>query len=279
MANSQWDNLLCNLGTWNGSFTRLSAQGELQEDTPTRVTLEGLNDNKTIRQSIDRLTPTGTIAQQQVLEYSSLSRSLLLFEGGAFSQGSMQLAPLTEFGAEFSLLWGDRRLRLVQTFGENHQLASLTLIREHRGQGQIDHHPPLSPEMLVGQWQGEAETIYPDWRSTQYATHLTVEIKGDRLNQTLTLPNLELATRAEIRGSALLFNQGKFPIQVLLLPNGASSNTPLTLPRGQPFFLEIGWLIEPNLRQRLIRSYDAQGSWSHLTLVTEKKSPPSENSS
>jgi hypothetical protein len=275
MAN-QWDYLLCNLGTWNGSFTRLSPQGEPQEDQPTRVTLEGLNANQTVRQTIDHLSPTGAIAQQQVLEYSSLSRSLLLFEGGAFSQGSIQLAPMTEFGAELSLIWGDRRLRLVQMFGEDHYLANLTLIREYRGQPQAEK-PSLTVEMLVGQWQGEATTIDPDWRSTTYGTHLTVTREGDRLHQTLTLPNLELATSAQIQGSTLLFNQGKFPIQVLLLPDGASSNTPLSLPRGQSFFLEVGWLIEPNLRQRLIRSYDAQGSWSHLTLVTEKKLPTSAN--
>jgi Domain of unknown function (DUF3598) len=278
MAN-QWDHLLCNLGTWNGSFTRLSPQGEQQEDQPTRVTLEGLNANKTVRQTIDflsetlreRLSPTGAIAQQQVLEYSSLSRSFLSFEGGAFSQGSIQLAPMTEFGTELSLIWGDRRLRLVQMFGEDHHLANLTLIREYRGRQ--EEKPPLTVEMLVGQWQGEATTIYPDWRSTQYNTYLTVTMEGDRLHQTLTLPNLELSTSAQIQGSTLLFNQGKFPIQVLLLPDGASSNTPLSLPRGQSFFLEVGWLIEPNLRQRLIRSYDEQGSWSHLTLVTEKKLP------
>jgi Domain of unknown function (DUF3598) len=273
MTQSQWDSLLCNLGTWNGSFTRLSPQGEIQEDTPTRVILEGLNDNKTIRQTIDRLTPTGEITQHQVLEYSALSRSLLLFEGGAFSQGSIQLAPLTEFGAEFGLIWGEQRLRLVQMFGEDHQLATLTLIREHRQQSQ--ECPPLTPEMLVGQWQGEAVTIYPDWRSTHYTTQLTVKIDGSTLHQALTIPNLELATHAQINGSTLFFNQGKFPIQVLLLPDGASANTPLTLPKGQPFFLEAGWLIAPNLRQRMIRSYDAQGSWSHLTLVTERKLPSS----
>jgi hypothetical protein len=275
MTNSQWDNLLCNLGTWNGSFTRLSAQGKMLDDTPTRVTLEGLNDNKTIRQTIDRLSAS---EPPQVLEYSSLSRSLLLFEGGAFSQGSMQIAPLTEFGAELSLIWGDRRLRLVQLFGEDHHLAILTLIRESRGQS-LEQRPLLTPEMLVGQWQGEAVTIEPDWRSTQYATSLTVEIEGDRLHQTLAMPGLDLSTLGQIQGSRLLFDQGKFPIQVLLLPAGASSNTPVCLPRGEAFFLEMGWLIEPNLRQRLIRSYDAQGSWRNLTLVTEKKVATSEKSS
>jgi hypothetical protein len=87
----------------------------------------------------------------------------------------------------------------------------------------------------------------------------------------LTAPNFELNSTAQIQPNLLRFNQGSHPIQVLLLPDGASSNTPLAIPRGKPFSLEAGWLIQPNLRQRLVRSYDAQGGWVSLTLVTEHK--------
>jgi hypothetical protein len=268
---SQWQNLLCNLGAWEGSFTTLSAQGELQSDQPTLVTLEGLDDHKTVRQTIDRFSSDrAEVIEHRVLEYQSLSRSILLFEGGAFSQGSMQFAPFNEFGAEFGFIWGQQRLRLVPLFKQ--ELASLTLIREHlQGQAPTDR-PPLTPDQLVGQWQGEVVTIYPDWRSTQSVSQLVVEIEGERLHQRLTLLQMELTSSAQIQGLTLLFDQGKFPVQVLLLPGGASANTPLMIPRGQPFFLEAGWLIEPNLRQRMIRSYDAQGSWSSLTLVTERRS-------
>jgi Domain of unknown function (DUF3598) len=271
-GSSQWQNLLCNLGTWEGSFTTLSHEGEIQSDQPTRVTLESLDDDKTMRQTIDRFSADRTeVVEHRVLEYQSLSRSILLFEGGAFSQGSIQFAPLNEFGAELGFIWGQHRLRLVQLFDSEQQFSSLTLIREQlQGQLPLDR-PPLTPDQLVGQWQGEGVTIYPDWRSTAFVSQLVVQREGDRLHQRLTLPQMELASSAQIQGSRLLFDQGKFPVQVLLLPGGASSNTPLTMPRRQPFFLEAGWLIEPTLRQRMIRSYDAQGSWSSLTLVTERR--------
>lgn len=269
---SQWNNLLCNLGAWEGSFTSLSAQGETQIDTPTLVTLEGLDDNRMVRQTIDQFSASrAEVTQHRVLEYRSLSRSILLFEGGAFSQGSIQLAPSTEFGAELGLIWGEHRLRLVQVFNEDHQLANLTLIREHLQGKQPTDRPSLTVDQLIGEWQGEAVTISPEWRSDHYSTTLSVKREGDRLHQHLTLPNSEFSSSAQIYGSRLLFNQGKFPIQVLLLPSGASSNTPLSLPKGQPFFLEVGWLIDPNLRQRMIRSYDERGGWSSLTLVTEKR--------
>jgi len=52
---SQWECLLKNLGQWQGSFTRLSPQGDFIEDTPTLVSLQGINNNRSIRQLVRRL--------------------------------------------------------------------------------------------------------------------------------------------------------------------------------------------------------------------------------
>jgi hypothetical protein len=269
---SQWDNLLCNLGDWRGSFTQLSPQGNIKEDIPTQVTLDGLNQNQTVRQVVRHFSETGEVSREKVLEYSSLNRSTLFFEDGAFSQGSMQFGPFAEFGAELGFIQGNRRLRLVQLFDTNSNLSSLTLIREHRAGTEAAERPTLTVEQLVGEWRGEATTLYSDWRSPDYyTTHLIVQREGDRLHQKLTAPNLELDSSAQIQPNLLLFDQGSYPIQMLLLPDGASSNTPLTIPKGKPFFLEAGWLIQPSLRQRLIRSYDDRGGWVSLTLVTEHK--------
>lgn len=285
-ALSQWDSLLQNLGDWRGSFTRLSAQGAVKEDIPTQVTLEGLNQNQTVRQVIRYFSAEGEVLQEKVLEYSSLSRSTLFFENGAFSQGSIQFAPFSEFGAELGFIHGNRRLRLVQLFksdsndgsdserdSSDGRLSSLTLIREHRAGTEPTARPPLAVDQLVGQWHGEATTLYADWRSPdRYTTQLTVQIEGDRLHQRLTAPNLELTSVATVHDNRLLFEQGSRSVQVLLLPDGTSANTPLTVPKGKPFFLEAGWLVEENLRHRLIRSYDAQGGWISLTFVAEHKS-------
>lgn len=277
---SQWTNLLQNLGAWQGSFTRLSPQGEIQEDIPTLVTLEGMNNNQSIRQTIQHFSTTGEVVQEKVLEYSSLNRGILFFENGAFSQGSIQLAPFSQFGAELGFIDGDacgnaervRRLRLVQLFDTDSNLSRLTLIREHRLNTPASERPPLTIEMLLGEWQGEAVTLYPDWRNADtYPTTLSIKLEGDCLSQHLKTPQFELTSTANINGSILQFEQGSHQVQVLLLADGASSTTPLTIPKNHPFFLEAGWLIADNIRQRLIRSYDAKGGWSSLTLVTERK--------
>jgi hypothetical protein len=271
---SQWDCLLQNLGEWQGSFTRLSAEGEELEDTPTVVSLEGLNGNQTIRQIVRRFMPEPT---EIVLEYSTLGRGILFFEDGAFSQGSLQFAPFSEFGAEFGLIHGDRRLRLVQVFNRDSHCDRVTLIREHRSGTIAPDHPQLTVDDLLGTWQGSATTLYPDWREpSTVSSRLYIQREGDRLWQELSFGSgaysQAIASVAEIDGNRLLFTQGFQPIQVMLLPNGASSNCPAQIKPREAFFLEAGWLIQPNLRQRMIRSYGDKGEWLSLTLVTEQKS-------
>ncbi|MBW4551728.1 MAG: DUF3598 family protein [Aphanocapsa sp. GSE-SYN-MK-11-07L] len=274
MSKSQWQCFVENLGQWQGSFTRLDADGQELEDTPSLLNLEGLNQNQTARLILQFFTADRqTLTSEKVFEFSTLSRSILFFEQGGFSQGSIQLAPHTEFGAEFGLIEGNRRLRLVQLFDTQGQLDRITLIREQRLGTTAPERPPLTLEMLLGQWQGEAITLYPDLRSPDtYTTHLNLDQQGSELTQHLTTSSgLEIISKAEISNGVLKFNQGSQPVQVLLLPDGASCTCPRQIQPRLPLFLEMGWLIQPNLRQRMIRSYSASGEWVSLTLVVEHK--------
>jgi hypothetical protein len=265
---SQWKALLKNLGEWQGSFTVLSPQGELLEDTKSIVSLEGLNDNQKIRQIV-RMGEKETI-----LEYGSLGRGILLFENGAFSQGSIQLGPFSEFGAELGLIYQNSRLRLVQLFDKTGELNKLTLIREHLAGTQPSQRPPLTVNDLVGEWQGEAVTIYPDWRSSDsYPVNMQLQLENqERIRQTTTFDGHTITSTATIKGSIIHFDQNpQNQVQVLLLPDGASATSPLKVQLRQPLFLEVGWLLEPNLRQRMIRKYSDKGEWTSLTLVTERR--------
>lgn len=260
---SQWECLLQNLGEWQGSFTAFSPQGELREDTPTVVSLEGLNNHQTIRQIIRRCRPHQP-EDEKVLEYSSLGRGVLFFDNGAFSQGSIQLAPFSEFGAELGLINGNRRLRLVQIFNKSGQLDRITLIRERLAGATTPERPPLNVDDLVGEWRGEGVTLYPDAQSPDtYPTMLRVDKKGDQLTQQLTFnqgtTTRTISSTARIEGSVLYFDRGPQPNQVLLLPDGASSASPQQVSGGGAFFLEVGWLLQPEERQRLIRSYNDRG--------------------
>ena len=193
---SQWDCLLENLGSWEGRFTRLSTAGEVLEDIPSIVSFTGLNNNQTMRQIV-RLAPANQPVSEKVLEYSALGRNTLMFDNGAFSQGTIQFAPFSEFGAELGLIHGDRRLRLVQLFDKQAKLSGLTLIREKLAGSETPERPTLQVEDLIGNWQGEATTIYPDWRSPDsYTTSLSIQRDGDRIHQTLKFGESTIASTA-----------------------------------------------------------------------------------
>ena len=272
-ASTQWARLLKNQGTWVGSFTQLSPTGEILQDTPSEVVLTPLNGGNTMRQEI-RKRPPGQPPSETVLEYSSLGRGVLFCETGAFSQGSIQRSPVSEFGAELGLIHNHERLRLAQIFPKQPTLGSLTLIREHLAGTEPAPRPALTLEQLLGTWVGQATTVYPDLQPQQsLASRLEMGLSPTgAVTQTLSFgPGPALSSQGQRLGSTLRFDQGRQPVTVLLLPDGASATFPTEIQPGQPLFLEVGWLIAPTLRQRLIRTYDDRGTWVSLTLVIEEK--------
>jgi Domain of unknown function (DUF3598) len=269
---SNWENFLKNLGEWVGSFTQVSTDGELLTSTPSILKLEGLEDNQLVRFRVRRFAtdineqPTVDTIQ----EYRSLGRQAVFFDTGAFSKGSLQVAPFAEFGAEYGFVAGDRRSRLVQLFGKQGSFDSLTLIREIRSGTEAQLRPDLTVAQLVGKWAGTAHTIYADWKAPETTTvSLEIQEVGGCLQQQLAFGSRTIASTARIEGNRLHFETGATPRRVLLLPDGMSSNTPLQISHREPFFVEAGWLLSDNERQRLMRSYNEKGEWISSTHVIE----------
>lgn len=275
---AQWDCFLKNLGEWHGSFTRFSSQGEEIADTPTLITLEGQNNNQHVHQVV-RYLPPDEPSRDVVVDYDSLNRSILFFENGAFSQGSMQWGPYSTFGGEFGLIdnqFGDgtRRLRMVELYNSNSQLERIVLIREQLPQSNVPERAPLTLDSLLGEWSGEAITLYADLRKpSKFSSYLQIKQQDENhIQQSLSFGDRSICSTARVEGSRLLFETNNdFPTQVMLLPDGASCHCPLNVKLGHNFVLEMGWLLRPNIRQRIMRSYNEQGNWVSCTLVTEEK--------
>ena len=274
---SKWENFLKNLGEWQGSFTSVSTEGELLDSTSSILNLEGLENNQLVRFRLRRFGSGGD-NQPPLLdymqEYRSLGKEIIFFETGAFSKGSLQLAPFTEFGAEYGFVAENRRLRFVQLYDSQGALIRLTLIREFKSGTDARERPQLTLKQLLGRWEGTACTAYSDLRPSEtYATSLEVkDIGGGQLQQQLSFGDRTITTTARIeRFNILHFEEGSYTRKILLLPDGTSSNTPLHLNLRQPFFVEVGWLAADNERQRLIRSYNDKGEWSSATHVIERR--------
>ena len=265
---SQWECFLQNLGVWEGSFTNFSPQGTLLNDTPSRLSLEHLNNSQKVRLTLSRS------GQDIIREFNSVGGGLLFFENGSFSEGLIQLGPFSEFGGELAFVHENRRLRLVQLFDNTGQLKELILIREHLAGTPAAERPTLQINDLLGEWQGQAVTIYPDLRSPDtYSTTFKLQLDdAGRLIQSTSFAERTITSTATIKGPIVLFDQNpERQVQVLFLPDGASATSPVKVQLRQPFFIEVGWLIQPNLRQRMIRSYNEKGEWVSLTLVTEER--------
>lgn len=273
---SQWQRLLKNRGVWQGSFTQFSPDGLQLADTPTEVALLPYDNDRAMRQEIRRYPQPNYQGQpsETVLDYRSLNRSTLFFEDGAFSQGSPQRGPFSEFGAELGLIAGERRLRVVEMFDKAGELSKITLIREKLKGSDATERPTLKIDDLIGVWQGESVTQYADLRpNIVQASELRIERESDdRIRQTVTLDGQQIiSTTGRLVGKKVSFTHGSQLAQVLLLPDGASTMCPRCITPRKPLLLEVGWLLDANTRQRMIRGYDAAGAWANLTLVTETK--------
>lgn len=265
---SQWDCLLENLGCWEGSFARLDAEGQLLGEVPTTVHLRHPDsDPRAVRITVTYRDGSREPFDRQ---FSSLGRDMLLFDDGAFSFGATQFGPFGEFGGEMGLRRGDRRLRLVHSYRDGH-LQGLTLIREGLA-GSLPANPALRLDDLLGVWEGEAETRWPDLRPPEVSPHrLTVRREGDRLLQTLETGGRTLQFEAEIAGDRLRYLDSPQNAQLLLLGDGSSCLCPRTIVPRQPFRLELGWRVGPDQRLRLSRNFDATGAWVSCTRVSETR--------
>ncbi len=273
---SQWDNIRKNLGTWEGSFTKVSPQGQLLSDTPSVLILDE-EESERIKLTLTR-TATGEAPDEMVRSFSKPGPGPVVpfLETGAFCQGSTYWSTVSQAGAELALTSPDRRLRLVLLYAGLGQgqsnLKDITLIRESRaGSGAVES-PKLTVEQLLGHWKGSSITQNSRGGISEPMTsELVMQREGNILKQALQFGDRSIETTGRIEGDVIHFENGPQPLQVLMLPGGASANCPLQVKPNRPFFLEAGWMLDATHRQRLIRRYDAKGNWESVTLVQEEK--------
>lgn len=273
---SQWDNFLKNLGTWRGSFAGMNLDGEISDEVPSILKLSLANGNRdkvdfTLRRfgngGYDS-EPTSNMAT----EFTGLGRHTVFFETGSFSKGSMCLSSISPFIAEFGLIEGDRRLRMVQMYDDNFQFNKLVFIREFREGTEAQERPLLTIEQLLGTWESEYYIYTPDFEPPKInQSRMILQKEGDFLHCKLEMEHHSFNSKGEIAGNKILFREGSMPRQLTLLPDGGSINVPPRLEQKKAFFVEAGWLVSDNIRHRIMRNFNAQGEWESSTLIIEKR--------
>jgi Domain of unknown function (DUF3598) len=281
LVESQWECVLKNLGEWIGSFTVYSPHGEELEDIPSVISLVGKEDNRAIRLVLKRFYPVAGSSELQPQEvsmnFSSPESGAVFFETGAFSSGQVSIFRGVRSIGEFCLVGvvgrssglSNRRCRLVQVYNNAHQLERVTLIREQRLGSNAPECPQLSSSDLLGTWYRSKESSSLDGEMT-----LSVPQKKESIfsptaqgyqwdDDDISISLIALSDRL------LQFDRDHQSYQMLLLPDGAYSICPTQIRSGYPFYLEMGWLLSPGLRHRLIRRYDNTGKWNNTSFAIE----------
>ena len=272
--NSNWQNFLQNLGEWQGSFTTFSAAGEIVSSTVSILNLVAAEENKLVKFRVRRYGAEGYGSEPTTdftEEYRTIGRQNVFFDTGAFSKGTIQISPVSDFGAEYGFVALDRRLRFVQLFDMERKFSKVVLIREFLADSKAIEQPPLTVDRLIGRWIGQATTAYADLRNPEVIeTCLEIQRIGvDQLQQTLTFGDRSISSTALITENKLIFTDTNR--EILLLPDGGSSNVPLQINSRTAVFVEAGWLVTDTDRQRMLRSYNDQGEWVSSTHVIEHK--------
>jgi hypothetical protein len=280
LIKSQWDCVLENLGVWVGSFTVFSAEGEEVEDVPSVISLVRTEDSNTIELVLKRFYPvvgTSELESKAVaMNFSTPDPGAVFFETGAFSSGQLSVRGGVRSIGEFCLVGIDRRCRLVQVYNSALQLERVTLIREQRQGTNALERPLLDVSDLLGIWRCSEASGSLDGKSVASVPKKTesIFIATDRGYQwdddvLISLTATRDWAKPTLRERILQFEQDNQSYQMLLLPDSAYSICPTQIILGNPFYLEMGWLLSPGLRHRLIRRYDSTGKWDSTSFMVE----------
>jgi hypothetical protein len=268
----QWDCVLENLGEWVGSFTVFSPQGEEIEDVPSLISLVGKDGNTAIDLVLKRFYPVAGSSELEskevAMSFSTPDPGAVFFDTGAFSSGQFAVNVGVRSIGEFCLVGIDRRCRLVQVYNSALQLERVTLIREQRLGTNAPERPPLNASDLLGTWSSSEGSGSLDARKIASVPKKkkSIFLTTDRGYQWDDDVLISLTASSD---RVLQFDLDNQSYQMLLLPDSAYSICPIQIIPGHPFYLEMGWLLSPGLRHRLIRRYDSTGKWDSTNFIVE----------
>lgn len=288
---SQWQCIRQNIGTWYGSFTNFSAEGELLKDTPSVLILKETELDKTMQLVLKRTPPGGTTnVTTRSFSAPGPAPYIYFFESGAFTQGSAQWMAFAQFGAEMCLKVGDRRARFVIMYktsvDSSAQLDYVVLIRENYIEDAQFIEPAMTAAQMAGSWTGRLSTLSASmgsvatgssqWNFDQSSENYSLRCKdvfegklGDIASEKQTR-ELFLAGEQTLSKNVVLL-KGNLDYRLILLPNGTYCLVPDAIKKAVELRVEVGWLRADGRRSRLIRYYDDRGVWTHSALIEDHK--------
>lgn len=274
---AQWQCIQQNVGIWYGSFTKFSPAGEQLKDTPSVLTLEETEPDKTMQLTLKR-TPAGGTTDVTTRSFSAPGPApyVYFFESGSFTQGTAQWTAFAQFGAEMCLTVGDRRARFVIMYENDAsgstRLEYVVLIRETKTKGAQFGEPAMTLAQMTGSWKGRLSALHATMEpattgfSQWQLDHASLSCQDNFRENTEKL----LLTLEKSDSDKIVLLKGELDYRLMTLPNGAYCLVPSVIEKATEFRIEVGWLQEDGERSRLIRYYDSRGAWTTSALIEDQ---------
>jgi len=274
---SQWQCIQQNIGTWHGSFMQFSSECELVKDTPSVLTLAETEPGQTMDLTLVRY-PSDEPEKVNKLTFTAPGPApyVYFFENGAFAQGSSQWSSFGQFGTEFSLKVGDRRVRFVVMYEGTPSYTSrikyVTLICETPSADSEFPEPQTTPQQLMGQWRGTLDVLnssgeLEDSEASQWNLSEDLELF---CQESFAGEKQVLSASGDLSDNVVLLkgiDETTLTYQLMMLPHGAYCFLPQEIKKDSAFRIEVGWRSAEGERTRFIRYYDSRGVWMHSALI------------
>jgi hypothetical protein len=294
VSEEAWAGYLRNVGVYTGNRAICDGRGTVLADFPTRVDVQHFEDSDGDEFLLWTNMVRTVDGSDQVEE--EWSRDELAELGALVADGSFSSGPNTYVGERFvieqCLCDGPLRVRSISAFDWEGRMCGMIASREKRvvegegdgaGEGLTTIEPAAwkSPSVLLdymlGVWNGKGVLIDRMSGNTRRVTSEVTLTQTDGLaivqKSGLALDGVGTGMRVESRarrdGNVLFFAESS--VQLVLLPGGMSVASPLRVRESQPFVLETSFLMRPDCRKRVVRTYNPDCEWINTVFLFEKR--------
>lgn len=222
-------------GNWHGIWTRYSPSGEVIKSFQCIRSLQVKEDGNKIEHQNQYIYENG---KQEIKTFGPYQEPNVkaLFLNNSFSWGSRQIEAGTKFAFETGFRYQNRRASLGVLYNESQELEGITVIPEHLDSWTKTPSVPLQTQESCKGWQGQAQSITPD-----YIVSPSVAIEWKQLK--------------ELDTNNLTWH----------LNDGISVNFPQQIESGKDFVLATDWQVNSHILHRGIRFYD-KSVFTHFSL-------------
>lgn len=293
-------------GVWEGNLARYDADGRLQSRQPTVLFIypsSPVDEAKIARGEVPshlnlrlhRVTEGRDVDKSYMNEPGDFASAVFHAVSGNYAQGFESLNPAAVSVFEFGINHSDAdgkirgRARLLSVFSTEH-LTRFSVFRERPGNHAVDTPSPVVPDevrdsdtvssttdvnaaILCGTWRVETLRFgVTEEKRVAVQTSATESRAMDGRHMTIDRDGIKGVGEVSEDGRSMVMQfDGCAERRLLFLNGGITVMHSLLIPKGnEDFYVELAWLVEPDLRYVTGRRHIGMG-WVDSSFSIERR--------